>query len=448
MPEQEQTRGTQAEGAQVAAKSPSQRRYNLTSNLMTLLVAGVIIAAGFLLPTLLFPYLDLYRDEVIQLVAPPENEISQHVFEEPVTLYPWNLYEEELLAPLSPADRNVLERRGIPDFLIATLRDHGMQPEPDEDGAVPSDEAYRAQILGLFQYLEPRDTAEPGCYVLVDADIDLDGRADIRCATDLEGNLISLLLVSSQWDSVSVEKPIGVAAAPPAEKEQEHEPVEDTEGGEGTGGTGGAEGGEGTGGTEDAGAGAGTADGSGTDGAGADGETRDPGQGDTETGDAAQTGTEGQGTDAVPANGEEAGSSGRDGGASGGALATLATLVARDVQSALDHPPVTEDAHLWSFSYATAREAKVFDQPELFLAFRQLELTYEHRYGYPYTALLPLQPAEAEELPEVEYTALTPVPFATADFLLYIYDLPSGERFILYLDPNTLRCMGFNLLRY
>jgi hypothetical protein len=442
---------------QVAAKSPGQRRYNITSNLLTLLAAGLIIAAGFLLPTLLYPYLDLYRNEVVPLAVPPENEISQHVFAEPVVLYPWNLYEEELLVPLSPADRGVLERRGIPDFLIATLRDHGMQPKLDENGGVPSDEAYRAQIIDLFRYLEPRDSAEPGCYVLVDADIDLDGQADIRCAADREGDLISLLLVSSRWDSVSVEEPIGVAAALPVERGQTPEAVEGAGAGDGEGATDGADpGGEGEEGVEpkaetegeSTGDGTGESTGNGTDGTGADDGTRAPEPNDAGTEGDAQAGTEGQSTDATPATDEGADASGRSNGATGGTLATLAGLVAQDVQSALDHPPVTEDAHLWSFSYATAREARVFDQHNLFLAFRQLELTYEYRYGYPYTALLPLQPAEPEELPEVEYTALTPVPFATADFLLYIYDLPSGERLILYLDPDTLRCMGFNLLRY
>jgi hypothetical protein len=61
--------------------------------------------------------------------------------------------------------------------------------------------------------------------------------------------------------------------------------------------------------------------------------------------------------------------------------------------------------------------------------------------------LLPIQPAEPEELPEITYTALTPTIFATGDYLLYIYDLPDNERLILYLNPDTLHCRGFNLLR-
>jgi hypothetical protein len=71
---------------------------------------------------------------------------------------------------------------------------------------------YQARVINSFAYLDPQDSDEPGCFVLIDADIDSDGQADLRCAVDLEGDIISLLFVSDLWDSVKIEAPIGDAA--------------------------------------------------------------------------------------------------------------------------------------------------------------------------------------------------------------------------------------------
>ncbi|MDR0350082.1 MAG: hypothetical protein LBH64_00845 [Coriobacteriales bacterium] len=188
--------------------------------------------------------------------------------------------------------------------------------------------------------------------------------------------------------------------------------------------------------------------GTGGEGAGETGEAGPGTGGEGATGTAEPTeGGEGQAVEGSPEGEGEATTpeEGVDGSPDDEAQAALSAL---GVQAARDHPPLAEDAQLWSFVYATAREARIFDQQGLFLTFRQLELNYEHRYGYPYTALLPLQPTEPEQLDEVEYSSLTPLVVTTRDHLLYIYDLPSGERLILYLDPNSLRCLGFNLQRY
>jgi hypothetical protein len=115
---------------------------------------------------------------------------------------------------------------------------------------------------------------------------------------------------------------------------------------------------------------------------------------------------------------------------------------------AVEYLPVEEDRQLWSFAYTTAREAWLMDQQGLFFAFRQLELTFESRYGYPFITLLGAAPGASEDLPLIDPVPLTPTPFATADYLLYIYDLPTEERLILYLNPLDRQCMGFNLLRY
>jgi hypothetical protein len=406
-----------AEAATTASTDGRRRNgqyHGILGNLLTLLVAGVIIAGGFLLPTLLYPYIDRYRGEVIPLASPSEGTIAEHVFEEPVTLYPWNLYREDRLRPLSSAERSLLEDRGIPSFLIATLRDHGMPPAPGED-------SYHTQIINSFRYLDPQDSAERGCFVLIDADIDEDNQADIRCAVDLEGDLISLLFISDRWNAVQVKAPIGVPATPPPGENAEGAPQGEaaTEGSPEDSSTDSSADTEG-GGTEAA--------------EGGTGASTEPGAADAE---GTTNGPAGAGTGA-----------GGDGTTPAGEGDSAATAEGSTAPTAIEPLPVGEDQYLWSFIYATAREARIINQSELFLAFRQLELGYENRYGYPYTRLLPIQPASPENLPEVKPLSLTPTPFATADYLLYIYDLPTGERLILYLDPLSRHCLGFNLLYY
>jgi hypothetical protein len=396
----------------------TERRHHVISNLLTLLISGVIIAGGFLLPTLLYPYLNRYINETVQLTHPSEETIAGHVFEEPVTLYPWDLYDENLLRPLTGAERSLLEEKGVPDFLISILRDHGMEvnAETDESG-------YRTNIINSFRFLEPRDSADRSCFVLADTDINADGQADLRCAVNLEGNIISLLFASREWDTVHVKTPIGVPFLMPDDEQTEGEQSEGEELEDATTET------ETTDPTEGSDAGETNAD----IGPGEEGSTEGaPGEGDEET-----TGEDGTETTETPGN-------------TGAADATDATQDGEGTlaQSKVEHPPVEEDQYLWSFAYTASREAKVIGQEDLFLAFRQLELVYEYRYGYSYTMLLPVLPAEPELLPDIEYLSLTPRVFATEEYLLYIYDLPNGERLILYLDPTSLRCMGFNLLRY
>jgi hypothetical protein len=392
---------TATDGQSVWGKPPSaserqehsERRYSILSNLLTLLFTGLIIAGGFLLPTLLYPYLDSYRDETMQLTRPSESALAEHVFDEPVTLYPWNIYESggESLRPLSLAERDLLDIRGIPDFLVATLRDHGLPMDSDEGG-------YRTQIINAFRYLEPDSGTEPGCFILGDTgdfDIDADGQADFRCAVDYDGNIISLIFITSQWESLQIEAPIGVASTPTVAGEQ----------GEQTGQAGQGEQGE---------------------------QGEQAGQATAPTGPGAGTGD-------VEEDPAIEGPAGDD---TGGTVGDTTT------QPQVEHLPVEEDRYLWAFVYATAREAHLIDQTELFSAFRQLELTYEYRYGYPFTMLLPVQPVEPEALPEIAPTALTPTVLTTGEYLLSIYDLPSGERLVLYLNPANRHCMGFNLLRY
>ncbi|MDR1184787.1 MAG: hypothetical protein LBK67_08325, partial [Coriobacteriales bacterium] len=291
------------------------RGHSLLGNLLTLLFTGVIIAGGFLLPTLLYPYLDPYRNDMVQLAHSSESALSEHIFEEPVTLYPWNLYEEDRLRSLSSAERELLEARGVPSFIAATLRDHGLQMDLDES-------SYHTQIINSFRYLEPRDEIEPGCFVLVDADIDADGQADLRCAADPTGNIISLLLVQEQWDSVQIEAPIGVAIAPPESDGTPEESMTEAQDTENP--------------TEETGEGEGTA---------------------TEPED-----TQGEGVDTRDT---ETGLGPED--------TQNETDVTTGAAQTIEYMPVEEDRYLWAFSYVASREAKAINQQELFSAFRQLE---------------------------------------------------------------------------
>jgi hypothetical protein len=411
MTEQDKDTSLWGKAADVERQEGSKRQHDVSSNLLTLLLTGAIIAVGFLLPTLLYPHLDRYQGETVLLARPSE---STHVFKEPVTLYPWNIYEEERLRALSTADRELLEERGVPAFLVATLRDHGLHMEFDES-------FYHAQIINAFRYLDPQDSSETGCFILVDADIDEDERADLRCAVDPNGNVISLLLVSTQWDTVRIEMPIGVKGVPPtpesmtAEQTTSESPVVNPSE------------------TQEA----------------TSAQTQTEAEPTTEAGPPVGT-AEAEGAEGAEAEAETAGEAGENAEGDSGAFdaaepGSAPPAVARPT---IEYLPLEEDQYLWSFAYVMAREAKAIEQQELFVAFRQLELTYEYRYGYPFTMLLPVQPAEPEVLPEVEYASLTPTVFATEDYLLSIYDLPNGERLILYLNPTSLRCMGFNLLRF
>jgi hypothetical protein len=365
----------------------TERNHDLMSNLLTLLLAGIIVAIGIVLPTVLYPYLDVYRGAVVHLEHPSDSTLAGHVFEEPVTLYPWNLYDEQNIRPLTNTEEELLESRGIPDFLFASLSDRGWQPEEDLGN-------YRSRIISSFSYLDPPSTTESGFFVLVEADITADGLADINCAVDLQGNLISLVFLTTEWDEIKLESPIGLAVSGPKVEPPAETPPETSEG------------------------------------TGTTPPTNTPA-------------TDTPATAATPPEGPEATQN----------LPGAADLTAADAEEPANkydtsHVPIDEDNNLWSFAYATARDAYSINQMDLFFAFRQLELTYENRYSYPYYALLPLQSEEVEILPEVDSATLTPTFFATGDSLLYIYDLSNGERLILFLDPVSLHCRGFNLQRF
>ena len=357
------------------------RRASILSSVFTLLLTAVIIVGGFMLPPLAYPYLDPYHDVIIQVADPSEYKPEQGVFSNPIDLYPWNLYEEHSLRALTSSQRNFLEYRGIPNFLLAILRDHGLETSTD-------DAVYLSKIVDSFHYLEPQESDEQGCYVLVDLDISEDGEPDLRCAVDLNGTIISLLFVSTLWDTVVIESPIVVFGGEPEVAEQNATEEGDVA----------AEGGAATEGQA---------------------ATEEQKEGEANPDDLAA----GQGdTDVSPDD-----------------------LSAQD--PLIDHtPPIDEDRYIWSFAYAISREALIIDQTTLFSAFRQLDLFYEIRYSYSYPQLLPNPLPFPENLPDVEQVTLAPQPLLSDQYLLYIYNLPTGDQLILYIEPDSLRCIGFNLV--
>ena len=403
-----------------------EKQLSVVYNLMTLLFAALIIAGGFMLPTLMYPVLDFYRTDLVQLAEPSSDPPSKHYFEDPVSLYPWNLYNDNDLRSLTVAERELLDQRGIPNFLIATIRDHGM--------LLPADTApYRSQILNAFRCLEPSSSDDSPCFVLMDADFDGNGTPDLQCAVDISGNIISLIFVSNEWDTVQLVTPIidpaAVAAAAQAAAENQ------------------ADGGDaGTGGPDGTGGGTGATDGGTTPDAvaGPDGSTLGTTVPDAGSPDAAaQPPDAAGGTNPDVTGGGTGGANGTGGGTTGGGANN--TGAGTDTSTG-EYRPLEEEENLWSFAYATSREANLVNQSELFTAFRQLDLNFENRFGYPYANLLPTQIKLPEGLPEVQFTQISPNPLSYGDYLLYIYNLSNDEWLILYINPSTMRCMGFNLM--
>ena len=367
-----------------------ERRFSILSNIVTLLLTCAIIVGGFMLPTFLSPYLDLYHDEVVQLSEPPS---GARVFKDPVVLYPWNLYDETQLQALSPVRREFLEARGIPRWLLAVMQDCGMETTEE-------DSYYYSLIINSFYYLEPSDNKDSGCYFLMDMDLNGDRIPDFSCAVDSFGTLVGFRFSSNDWDSAALQAPIGMPLPATEENAGDSNPDKTP-----------VTGGQNTGNNTQQGA------------SGASGVT---GQGDPA----------GQGIDP-------------SGGANGNTSVADDPNAKKDspkVNPALEHPPSPDDLNIWSFSYVISREAQLIYQRTLFKTFRQIEFVFETRYGYPFTMLLPIQSPEKEDLPEIEYIALELQTLRSDQYLLHIYYLPSGETLVLYLQPTTLKCMGFSLL--
>ncbi|MDR2035149.1 MAG: hypothetical protein LBP91_00515 [Coriobacteriales bacterium] len=322
------------------------------ANALTVLLTVIIIAGGFMLPTLTFPLLDSYSNRSIQLTSPSDDMISGHIFEEPVTLYPWNIYDEARTRKLTVVEMAQLDQSGVIDLLISTMQHHSI-------ALGYRYEVYQERILSSFHWLEPVSASDAGCFVMVEADIDFDGNPDASCAVDLNGNLISLLFVSDTWGALRLTDPIAV---PPEQ---------------------------------------------------------------------AQVNAEGSGN--APTS------------SPAGETPALQNLPSAPNGSPVDYLPLQEDESIWLFSYVLSREALIAGQSDVYYTFRQLDLYYEERFAYPYINLIPAPPDYVETLPNIEPIAITYDNLSTDNYLHKIYDFANGTRLILYINPLTQNCDGFNL---
>jgi len=386
----------------VERRERQESRFSILSNIVTLLLTCVIIVGGFLLPTLLYPYLSLYHDDLVQL---PEPASGTPTFTGPIVLHPWNLYDEENLQPLNYAMRELLEIRGVPQWLLAVMKDCGMETPED-------DSVYHSLIVDSFYYLELHDSAEPGYYYLVDFDLNGDGIPDFRCAVDSYGNLVSFVFSSNAFDSTNIQSPVGMPL-PEASVDKENGNSALTPG----------------------------TDSQDTDGATQGGTSPgDPGAGQANQGQDGNV----NGNNTVADNPENNPNNPPEKNPNNPTENNPNNPPEKN--PALGRPPSPDDLNIWSFAYVVSREAQLVRQTTLFRIFRQIDFVYETRYSYPFTMLFPVQSPDEEDLPEIEYISLEMQTLKSDQYLFHIYYFPSGEILVLYLHPATLKCMGFSLL--
>lgn len=362
----------------------------------TIFLTAVIIAGGFILPTLIYPYLDSYSNTPTLLASPGHDVISGHVFEDPVTLYPWDVISQAQLRNLTTYEMYTLEQSGVAEFLVSNMELRGIPLGSDP-------QEYIGRILNDFKCLEQLDAGQPGCFVLADADIDQDGVPDVRCAVDFYGNLMSVLFVSEAWTNLQLVTPLSVTS----------EQIAEIAGGSNTTGADGV----------------GSKDASGAEGANATGSASDGGASTQNAPDIAAPDTTPEAatppvTPTTP---------------------TTPTDSSTTYVPKVDNRPLQEEENIWQFSYVISREALLIGQMDVFSAFRHLDLGFEELFGYPFAHLIAEPSENTEVLPGVVQMAMTTHQLATGDQLLRIYDFSNGTRLILFINSSTQNCEGFSL---
>lgn len=341
----------------------TEEKRNHFNAIITVFLTAVIIAAGFLLPTVVYSAVESGRDNVTVLASSEGDDVLLHVFDEPVSLYPWSFYTPENTSELSPAEQSTLLANKVPQFLIKAMLVYGMDVDQLElDTNEPPSEYVSALLIDACRFLQTDAGANQGCFVVYALDINADGRADIRYAVDQNGAIISLIFLSAPWttrdEGASLNS--GSAAAEPALGQEPLAP--------------------------DA--------------------TQAP-EGAT---------PEGAATDAV----------------SDPELIDPISPYALDLSN-LERMPVDQELALWSFVHFIAVCAAENGQFELEAAASLLDTGFNTRYASSGNAH-----TKDSYLP-------TPTAFATEEYDLYLYDLPTDVRFILYYDALNARCVGFNL---
>jgi len=420
-------------------KAAGQARWRtVLSNAVTLVVSAAIIYGGFMTPTLLAPFMDPYRNETVLLSEAEGDSLAQHVFRQPVVLYPWDDYAEENCRPLSPTERDLLVRNNVPGFLEQVYRDNvWVEPASPEEGAEGgaleatggTDDTTGAGVGGGA---DPGTGTGPGGKA--DAGTEAGAGAEAEAGTGADG-----AVASSETEDAGIEQP-------------------DYDFGDIAGAF----------------------------------EYLQP-ERDTEQGCFVLVDENwGPGDDwslrcAVDLQGNIIALSYLDNAPQPDSDTT------GDGTSALDDPdraPASDERLLWSFVHTTTLEAQTSTQTELESAFATLDNDFAYRFGTQFEDDAPddtgtaqgdgtipgndtdstggttdspgtngtdegtegVTEEEGANASEPPVTVAPPIPlypriFTTEDSLLYIYDLDSGVRLIIYRDPETQVCFGFNLQR-
>ena len=368
-----------------------QARRNIQSGIITLLLTAVIITGGLGLPTMLNPLLDTYSNRLVPLDGSAV-DMTGHLFDELVALYPWDIYDETPARTLTSYEMLTLEQSGIADLLLNIMELRGIQLEGDL-----SDQQER--ILSEFRCLEPTDASQIGCFVLVDSDIDMDGLPDVRAAVDFSGKIISMLFFSDTWPALALSDPIIVVTDDSQELLDDDDKIDEITGAEGT------------------------------DVLAANGD-----------GTATNTGAA-TGIDAGPEAGVEAGAeAGLETGLEAGGVGDITSPATQ-----VDYRPLQEEESIWLFSYVMSRQALNVGQMDVFSTFRQLELSHEARFGYPFINLIVPDTGIEENLPDIELLDFSTDDLTTGSYLLRVFDFSNRTRLVLYINPGTQACDGFNL---
>ena len=353
------------------------------SNLATLAFTALILLAGVLLPNFIYPLLDPYMNQVTELRAPSAGDSL--LFPNPVTLYPWDIYDPRDTTPLTTTDRQLLASRGVADFLLASLADRGMPIDGHEA-------EYRARLLESFVVLVPANGSDP-CFVLPEIDLDSDDTPDLQCAVSTEGDIIHLLFLDPAWSLVTLQPSPG-------------DFTEDKTGNP------------------------------------ADGQTDSAGQANGGNAAANQAATESNGQAANPA---EANPDQQDvldvatGDEPGDELVS---------NPAIDRQPPESDLAIWYSVYAVTVESESLNQEQLSEVFHRIDQHYGSIYGYSFKDWLNinsgLPPDKNPDIPDSSFRLQPVVWNYEIGNSLTIFDLPGGARVILYINDKG-NCMGFNI---
>ncbi|MDR0308643.1 MAG: hypothetical protein LBH87_01780 [Coriobacteriales bacterium] len=383
-------------------------------NILTIVLTVIILAAGTILPTQLYPLIGQYENKVVGLEAPTGSEESQDVFDEPVHLYPWDQYDSNNVRPLTTAEQSLINDHKVLDYLLAVLENRGFD--------IQANPRYRDDLLSSFVYLQIVSDTVQSCLVLMDKDLDRDGVADLRCAVDLQGNVISLLILNPGYQKVNL-------ALPPSATDTNSKTT-DSQGSDSQGTV----------------ADSSTQDANSSISANSQSESTET---NSNASDSGQTGT-GAGTGTGTGTSEDISAQ----NATDSVQNSTSSDQPESNANATINPhylPVNENMSLWAFVHTTTQEVDQNNQAILYDHFRTIDTSFQKQYGYSFIGLLKIQSGfvpSPEELAPINGVEIVPQIFTTNEYRLFIYDLPSSIRVILYLDVSTKECAGFTIQQF